>query len=170
MKGIFSQFSNRSYTMFKEKIKKFYTQIFLPFTAIFTALTLILGVFSYSVTSVPAIPVNNLLILALYSLILAFLNRIFYIKKLMVYIRMAIHFIFSSLALYLLLFLFTKDIISATENIRIVLVLLYIIIYFIVAIIYVLINESKRFKKPEEKKNKNKMQAPDEYQSIYNKK
>ncbi len=148
--------------MFKEKLIKLLNDIIYPFAAIFTALILFLGIFSYGTSNVPAIPVNNMLILALYSLILALLNRIFYIKKLMVYIRMAIHFIFTTLALYLILFIFTKNIISATENIRIVLVLFYAIIYLAIAVVYICVRESKKFRQPKEKK-----QTAEEYQSIY---
>lgn len=148
--------------MFKEKLFKILNNIIYPFTGIFTALIVVLGAFSYGTTNVPAIPVTNILIMALYSFLLALLNRIFYVKKLMVYVRMAIHFIFSTLALYLILFLFTKNIISATENIRIVLVLFYAIVYLIAAVIYVCVRESKKFKEPKAKK-----QTAEEYKSIY---
>lgn len=149
--------------MFKEKINKFFNNIILPFSGIFTALTLLLGLCSYSVNKIPAIPVNNLLILALFSLILSFLNRLFYLKKLSVYIKMAIHFIFTTLSLYLILFIFTKNIIDSTANLRTVLVLLYVIIYIIIAVIYTCVRETKRFRKPKEKKK----QTADEYHSIY---
>lgn len=148
--------------MFKEKLLKLLNDIIYPFTAIFTGLILFLGILSYGTSTVPAIPVNNMLLLALYSFILALLNRIFYIKKLVVYIRMAIHFIFTTLALYLMLFIFTKNIISATENIRIVLVLFYAVIYIAIAVVYICIRESKKFKQPKTKK-----QTAEEYQSIY---
>lgn len=132
-------------------LKKILNDILFPFSGIFTALTLFFGICSNGLTKTPAIPVKNLFILALFSFILSLLNRVFYLKKLNVYLSIAIHGIFSTLAIYLLMLIFTNHIVNVTENLRLILVIFYVIIYLIAAFTFTAINETRKFRAADKK-------------------
>ena len=102
--------------------------------------------------------VINLVVMAAFSLMLSFFNLIFKIKVLHVYIRMPLHYILTTVSLYLVLLISAGELVSNTQNIRLVMLLFYSIIYVIVSVIYICIRETR--KKPKEKEEK-------EYNKIY---
>ena len=142
-------------------IKKIFNNVILPTSLFYTVISLFIGLTSFTLDrNIPAIPISNLLIIAAYSLLLALFNLIFKIKALNVYIRIPIHYIATAVSLYLVLLIAAGDIVTNTQNIRLVMVLFYTIIYIISTVIFICINESR--KKPHKTENK-------EYDNIYKK-
>lgn len=142
-------------------IKKIFNNIILPTSFFYTVISLFIGLTSFTLDrNIPAIPVSNLLIIASYSLLLSLFNLIFKIKALNVYIRIPIHYIATAISLYVVLLISAGDIVTNTQNIRIVMVLFYTIIYVISTVIFICINESR--KKPRN------IEATD-YEKIYKK-
>ena len=142
-------------------LKKIFNNVVFPTCGFYTLISLFIGITSFTLDrNIPAIPVANLLVIAAYSLVLSLLNLIFKIKALNVYIRIPIHYISTSLSLYVILFLAAGDIVTNTQNIRIVMLLLYTIIYVIATVVFICINVTR--KKP-------KALPDDKYDSVYKK-
>ena len=142
-------------------IKKIFNNIILPTCAFYTLISLFFVLTSFTLDkNIPAIATSNLVVIALFSLLISVFNLIFKIKSLHVYIRIPLHYIVSALSLYLVLLISAGDIISNTQNLRLVLVLFYTIIYVIATVIYICIRETKKNPKAKEKSD---------YNSIYNK-
>ena len=142
-------------------IKKFFNNIILPGCVFYTLISLFFVLTSFTLDkNIPAIATSNLVVIALFSLLISVFNLIFKIKSLHVYIRIPLHYIVSALSLYLVLLISAGDIISNTENLRFVLVLFYTIIYVISTVVYICIIETRKNPKVKEKTD---------YNSIYNK-
>ncbi|MBO5745345.1 MAG: DUF3021 family protein [Clostridia bacterium] len=142
-------------------IKKFFNNIILPGCVFYTLISLFFVLTSFTLDkNIPAIATSNLVVIALFSLLISVFNLIFKIKSLHVYIRIPLHYIVSALSLYLVLLISAGDIISNTQNLRFVLVLFYTIIYVISTVVYICIRETRKNPKVKEKTD---------YNSIYNK-
>ena len=140
-------------------IKKIFNNIIYPTCAFYTLISLFIGITSFTLDrNIPAIPVSNLLVIAAYSLLLSCMNLIFKIKALNVYIRIPIHYIVSAVSLYLVLLIAAGDIVTNTQNIRLVMLLMYTIVYVISTVVYICIKETR--KKPKTPKNEG-------YEKIY---
>lgn len=140
-------------------LKKIFNNVILPTSLFYTVISLFIGVTSFTLDrNIPAIPVSNLLVIAAYSLVLSLFNLIFKIKALNVYIRIPIHYILTAVSLYVVLLVAAGDIVTNTQNIRLVMVLFYTIIYVIATVVFICVNESR--KKPRKTEDTN-------YEKIY---
>ena len=143
----------------KTMIKKIFNNIICPTCIFYTIISLFIGVTSFTLDrTIPAIPISNLLVIAAFSLFLSIINLIFKIKTLNVYIRIPIHYIVSTVSLYLVLLIAAGDIVTNTKNIRLVMLLMYSIVYVITTVVYICIKETR--KKPKTTKS-------EDYEKIY---
>ncbi len=143
--------------------KKIFNNVITPACVFYTVISLFVALTSFTLDkNIPALPTSNILIIAAYSLILAILNLIFKIKALDVYIRIPLHYIASTLSLFLVLFIAAGDLVTNTNNIRFVLLVLYTILYITSVVVFICIRETRKNKKPKEGSEK-------EYTGIYKK-
>ncbi len=137
--------------------KKALNKVIVPACVIFAAVITVISLFMLTLNfERPALLAGDILTIAFISLIFACLNLILHIKSLNIYIRMALHFIFTELALYLVLFLTTRseDISTTVAGMRIYAVIFYAIIYVLVATVRIICELLRSSKKENEKKDK----------------
>ena len=122
-------------------LKNILYKILIPACVIFSAITLIISLTMLSLNfERPALLAEDLLIITLISIVFSCLNLIFRVKSLNFYVRLILHFIFSELALYLILLITTGNtqISNTLAGIRLFIVIIYAIAYVIVATIIVI--------------------------------
>ncbi len=127
--------------MFRSFLKTFWEKILLPACGFFTLFVFLLALAtSFASPDVtPAIPLSQAMVLLLFSLVLAALNRILYARALPLPVRVGVHFLSSTGALVLILLVMSGFAAKNGVSSTLFLTVFYIVLYAIVLIVLLIL-------------------------------